>query len=173
MKKLRLLKTLPKRYNFVNETGKRHSHLKVIGFAGREKQSSNALWLVECDCGERTVVRGSHLRCEQTRSCGHLLLESVREHGASKLPEYKVFTEAKQRCTNTNSWSWHLYGGRGIKFKFKNFAEFFAAVGLRPSLRHQIDRFPDNDGNYEVGNVRWALPWQNALNRRTSLKRAA
>jgi hypothetical protein len=102
-----------------------------------------------------------------------LLLESVRKHGASKLPEYKVFTEAKQRCTNPNSWSWHLYGGRGIKFKFKNFAEFFVAVGLRPSSRHQIDRFPDNNGNYEAGNVRWALPWQNALNRRTSVKRAA
>jgi hypothetical protein len=172
MKRLRLRK-LPTRYNFVNETGKRHSHLKVIGFAGREKQSSSALWLAECDCGERTVVRGSHLRCGQTRSCGHLLLESVRKHGASKLPEYKVFTEAKQRCTNPNSWSWHLYGGRGIKFKFKNFADFFTAVGLRPSARHQIDRFPNNNGNYEVGNVRWALPWQNALNRRTSLKRAA
>jgi hypothetical protein len=33
MKKLRLLKTLPKRYNFLNETGKNYGDWKVIRYA--------------------------------------------------------------------------------------------------------------------------------------------
>ena len=57
-------------------------------------------------------------------------------------------------------------GGRGIKFLFKNFDEFYAELGPRPSEDHTLDRFPDNDGNYEVGNVRWALPAEQLRNRR-------
>jgi hypothetical protein len=171
MKKLRLPKTLPKKYNFLNETGKHYGDWKVIRYAGREKSSFNARWLCQCSCGHRAIVRGSKLRSGESSHCKTSL---HRTNQVTKYPEYRLYTEARQRCTNPNSTSWHHYGKRGIKFRFKTFWQFIAALnGFRPSPRHQIDRFPDNNGNYEVGNVRWALPWQNALNRRTSLKRVA
>jgi hypothetical protein len=46
------------------------------------------------------------------------------------------------------------------------FEEFFAEVGKKPSPRHSIDRYPNNSGHYERGNLRWATSSQQALNRR-------
>ena len=62
----------------------------------------------------------------------------------------------KQRCTNSNHPTWKHYGGRGIKVEFPSFEAFLAHVGPRPTPQHSIDRYPDNDGPYAAGNVRWA-----------------
>lgn len=80
-------------------------------------------------------------------------------------PEMRSFEHAKSRCTNKNSDRWPFYGGRGIKFLFKDFQEFLAALGPRPSLRHSVERI-NNDGHYEPGNVRWATKKEQAANRR-------
>jgi len=37
-----------------------------------------------------------------------------------------------------------------------SFAAFIRDVGERPSTKHTMDRYPDPNGNYEPGNVRWA-----------------
>ena len=69
-------------------------------------------------------------------------------------PEYKAYTNAKQRCTNPKYKGWKNYGGRGIKFLFTNFEQFFAELGYRPKGK-TLDR-KDTEGNYEPGNVQWA-----------------
>ena len=82
----------------------------------------------------------------------------------AKGPEYNAYRSAKQRCTNPNNPKWFDYGGRGIKFLFTNFSQFFIEIGRRPKGK-VLDR-RDNNGNYEQGNIRWVSISTSLKNRR-------
>lgn len=41
-------------------------------------------------------------------------------------------------------------------------------MGLRPSNKHSLDRFPNVDGNYEKTNCRWATDAEQSRNKRNS-----
>jgi hypothetical protein len=86
-------------------------------------------------------------------------------HGMSYQPEYQIYQTAKDRCTNPKSQRWASHGGRGIKFLFNSFEEFYAEIGPRPSKNHSLDR-KNNDGNYEPGNIRWATRSEQQKNKR-------
>ena len=78
-----------------------------------------------------------------------------------------AFQDAQYRCTSEKSKNWPNYGGRGIKFLFKDYGEFYACVGKRPDGR-SLDRI-DVNGHYEPGNVRWATAQEQWANRRCVL----
>jgi hypothetical protein len=64
------------------------------------------------------------------------------------------------------------WGGRGIKMWPEwrsSFAAFYAYIGPAPSEKHTLDRYPNNDGNYEPGNVRWATEAEQARNKRNNI----
>jgi hypothetical protein len=73
--------------------------------------------------------------------------------------------DAKTRCSSSSTSNFNNYGGRGIQFKFASFDEFYADAGDRPSPDHSIDRI-DNNGHYEVGNVKWSTRHEQLCNRR-------
>ena len=94
----------------------------------------------------------------------------ARKHGGWGTPEYKAWGAMIARCGRQKHREYPNYGGRGISVhaEWRNdFAAFLAYIGPRPSLEHSLDRFPNNDGNYEPGNVRWATPLEQAQNRRS------
>ncbi len=76
----------------------------------------------------------------------------------------------RARCLNPDHPAWDRYGGRGIGIyePWEVFENFYKDVGPRPSPQHSLDRYPDNDGNYEPGNVRWATKKEQDRNRRTN-----
>jgi hypothetical protein len=127
-------------------------------------------YLCRCECGQEKEVDGPSLRAGTSRSCGCLQLEVVREvrtkhgdtsrAGGRKLPpEYIAWTSMKNRCTNPKCQRYERYGGRGIRvcvLWMGSYEAFLADVGRRPGPEYSLDRFPDYDGNYEPGNVRWA-----------------
>lgn len=80
-----------------------------------------------------------------------------------------AYLNAKSRCENHNLACWPNYGGRGIKFLFKSLDQWLAEIGLPPSELHSVDRFPNNDGNYEPGNVRWATAKEQRANQHRAL----
>ena len=85
-------------------------------------------------------------------------------HGLWHSPEWLAYHNAHRRCTNPKVHNYKDYGGRGIKFLFTSFEQFFAELGPRPEGK-SLDRI-ENDGNYEPGNVHWATKTEQAANQR-------
>jgi len=91
------------------------------------------------------------------------------KHGLSYRPEYSAWSNMINRCINPDCKEYKYYGGRGITVYtgwMNNPQSFINYIGPRPSAQHSIDRYPNNDGNYEPGNVRWATKKEQIDNRR-------
>lgn len=75
-----------------------------------------------------------------------------------RAPEWEIWCGMIQRTTNPKAVGYPNYGGRGIKVcpRWRKFKLFLKDMGPRPSPDHSLDRYPDNDGNYEKSNCRWA-----------------
>ena len=148
-------------------SGQKFGRLTVIKRHGINKQG-HVQWLCQCDCGKTTIVDGTKLTSNWTKSCGCLRNDLTRErigriaykHGKSNTKVYKEWSNMKDRCNNPNSQWYHRYGGRGITVYEpwqNNFEAFYDDVSKLPYFDvpgYSLDRI-NNDGNYDPTNVRW------------------
>jgi hypothetical protein len=141
-------------------------------------------WLCQCECGGDPVwVYGHNLRVGRQLMCRECFKKATSErsykHGqsgggknAGMTPEYRAWRRAKNHCYNPEDRDFHLYGGRGISMHqtwLNDFAAFYEHIGPRPSKHHSLDRYPNMNGDYEPGNVRWATRYQQGRNRRDTI----
>jgi hypothetical protein len=80
-------------------------------------------------------------------------------------PSFVNWNGMMTRCYNPKHAYYKYYGGRGITVynRWKKFPVYEKEFGyLKPGLGYTVDRFPNNDGNYEPGNVRWITHSENS-----------
>jgi hypothetical protein len=164
----------------LNLAGQRFGMLTVIG---RVRLSENTTgWRCLCDCGKEWVGFTQNLRSNNTKSCGCRQRRIIHGHakGARKTgkisPTYSSWKSMRDRCYHKSNPSYPRYGGAGITVCDRwNFGEngrsaflcFLDDMGERPSIDLTLDRYPDQKGNYEPGNCRWAT-WEKQANNRSS-----
>jgi hypothetical protein len=96
-------------------------------------------------------------------------------HGEIGSTEYGSWLAIRQRCFNQRCKAYKYYGGRGITMCpqcVDSFRTFYDHMGPKPSPQHSIDRYPNMNGHYEPGNVRWATPKEQGSNKRTRGQRS-
>lgn len=152
----------------IDLTGERFGRLTVAEFAGNDKRGE-ARWRCVCDCGNESIVLGSHLRKERVQSCGCLKNEMAAQrlkehptrgnfkHGGTHTRLYMVWVNMKTRCLNKNNRAYKWYGALGVSIceewmSFEKFRQWAEESGYRDDL--SIDRI-NPYGNYEPSNCRW------------------
>ncbi len=85
---------------------------------------------------------------------------------------YRIWSEMKRRCENSDRPNYRNYGRRGIKVcqEWKNSFETFREWALNNGYSDElsIDRI-DNDGNYEPSNCHWVTDKEQANKRSSKL----
>lgn len=161
---------MKRKYDTVNEAiGRTYGRLTVLREAQPRYRHGRKIVLVECLClcGTEKVFMLVEIQRGRTKSCRCLSTELVRAratiHGNctddKSSGEYNSWKAMQRRCNDASTRSFHRYGGRGISVCAEwvgDFPAFLAHVGPKPTPKHSLDRYPNPDGNYEPGNVRWA-----------------
>lgn len=122
----------------------------------------------KCVCGDtrdlyrESIIRGTFKGCK----CN----PKISTH-----PLHGMFYSMMSRCHRPHDRNYINYGARGIRVYDEwrdNPAKFFQwmddNLGPKPSHQYSLDRIDNNKG-YEPGNLKWATPQEQNLNRRNSI----
>lgn len=153
--------------NRENVVGNKYFMLLVLKYVEPRNQKRYVECL--CDCGNICVVRLTHLKSGQIKSCGcyNKVKEIIHNKTGTKL--HSLWVGMRQRCYNKENGSYKNYGGRGIEVCQEwiehpsLFFDWCIENGYEEGL--QIDRI-NNDGNYEPNNCRFVGRCVNAANKR-------
>jgi hypothetical protein len=156
-------------------TGLTFEKLTIVG-AGVPYSNGHSRWLVRCACGKTKSVLTGDLTSGDTKSCGTTGCRCNTTHGASSIATrtekekilYRCWNGMKYRCFREKDKAFKDYGGRGITVCARwahSFVAFWNDVESTWQPGLTIDRI-NNDGNYELGNVRWITRKQQNSNRR-------
>lgn len=144
-------------------TGKVFGRLLVLNREGNNK-NQQSIWLCKCECGNLKSIHGSSIKNGETKSCGCLQKEALRERslthggtiGRTCSKTYNTYRGMKSRCYREKDTRFYSYGAKGIKVCdrwLESFENFLEDMGERPEGL-TIER-KDPTKNYEPSNCIW------------------
>lgn len=180
-----------KHSKYIDMSGMRFGRLTVNNEGIKRPSGNNrgVVWLCKCDCGNEVWVNGIDLRQGNTRSCGCLHVDQLKNIDRTKISHakhggidkhgnaerlYSVWKGMKNRCYCKNLDVYKYYGKRGIEVcaEWKNDYAAFRKWALEngydenaPHGKCTIDRI-DNNGNYEPNNCRFVSMAVQNMNKR-------
>jgi len=161
--------------------GRKFGRWTILEFA--YKKGKYSYYKCICDCGTEKNVLLNSLKYNKSKSCGcynkETMSKTMTTHGMRKTRFYNIWNHMKHRCYNKNVKDYKYYGERGIKVcahwleSFENFRDdmyesYLEHVKQFGEKNTTIDRFPDQNGNYELTNVRWATYKEQSNNQRSN-----
>lgn len=168
--------SINRRQQLRNLTGMRFGRWVVEFQSGK----SPTRWRCRCDCGTARDVRATDLTGNKTTGCRQCWKSPLNNlsHGhtvGKQSPTYIAWLAMRQRCNYPGHKNYADYGGRGIRVCDRwlgpdGFATFLADMGEKPGRGYTLDRFPDPNGDYRPGNVRWATQRQQCRNKRNNVR---
>lgn len=182
-KKRNQLKKEPKQKYFVGSVKDKLTILSI----GNQSWNKRKV-LCKCKCGNIKEILMTNFY--KIKSCGCLQNEnrvkSSTKHGHAKKVDpyrrkwYDRWNSMVKRCYNPKTRSYKNYGGRGIKVCDRwlepngvgcenYYNDIHNILGPQPSLEHSLDRI-NNDGIYEITNLRWATNSEQVKNQRRNIK---
>ena len=152
--------------------------IRNLGVRLSKTGNSYQSWAVfKCCCGKEVERQLGHGKRDKSCGCktNMLISESLigqqrnYKHGESGTRLYTIWVNMKQRCYNSKTDNYEIYGGRGITIcdEWFNSSEMFIKWSLSNGYKEglQINRI-NNDGNYEPSNCDWVTAKENCNNRR-------
>lgn len=123
-----------------------------------------------------TTVRCSRCAVERVARWRKQKKENAAKHSAgnrrwwAEHPSYPSYQAMIARCTKESNLSYDRYGGRGITVCDRwlgadGYRNFVADLGEKPGKGYSIER-NDGNGNYELGNCKWATAKEQQRNTR-------
>jgi hypothetical protein len=164
----------------IDISGRRFNKITAVRLHSRVPKKNGGhdeRWECACDCGRTVLMLKGSIKKSYSCGCETVALIKVKKSRSRSKHKrlYSIWSNIKNRCTNSMDAAYRNYGGRGIKmceawaaYGDAGFAQFAKDVGEPPTAAHTLDRI-NNDGNYEPGNVRWADRKTQNRNRRDTL----